>query len=76
MSWTRNSSRILHRREHAGDFLGQRRDLIRGRALGGQAGRADFEDAPRLVHLFAGEAVERGEKAQRLACRATAARRE
>ena len=59
-------ARLLHRREEARHFLGERGDLLGGGALGGEPGRADFEDAARLVHLFAGETVERGEKAQRI----------
>ena len=57
-------ARLLHRREQACDFFGQRRDLLGGRALGGEPGGADFQDPARLVHLLAGEAVQRREKAQ------------
>ena len=56
--------RVLHRREQARDFFGQRRDLLRRRPLGREAGGADFEDAAGLVHLVAGEAVQRREEAQ------------
>ena len=58
--------RVVHRREQARDFLGERRELLGRGALGREAGRADFEDAPRLVHLLAREAVQRGQKAERL----------
>ena len=57
-------ARLLQRREQAGDFFRQRRDLIGGRAIGREPGGADFEDAARFVHLVAGEAVQRRKKAQ------------
>ena len=67
MSWTRKRCGSLHRRKQARDFFGERRELLGRRALGRQTGGADFEDAPRLVHLFAREPVQRREKAERLA---------
>ena len=66
MSWTRNTCGSSQRREQARDLVGERGHLIGHRALGRQAGGADLEDAPRLVHLLAGEAVQRGQEAERL----------
>ena len=59
--------RIVERGEEAGHLLGDRREVLAGGALGGQAGDADFEHAARLEHLVAREAVQRGEKTERLA---------
>jgi hypothetical protein len=61
------AERILHGREQARDLLRQRRQLIGRRPLGRQARGADLENPARFVHLLAGEAVQRGEEAQRLA---------
>ena len=66
MSWTRNRCGLSRLAKRPGDLLGQRREVLRGGALGREARRFHLEDAARLVHLVAGEAVERGEEAQRL----------
>ena len=58
-------ARILERGEQAGDLVGQRRELIGRRAFGRETGRADLEDAARLVHLLAREAVQRRLEAER-----------
>ena len=58
-------SRILQRREQAGDLVCQRRGLLRCRALRREASRSDLEDSPCLVHLVAGEAVQRRQETQR-----------
>ena len=54
-----------HRREQAGDLVGQRRELIGRGALGGEAGGADLQNPPRLVDVVHRELVQRGEKAER-----------
>ena len=59
--------RVVERREHAGDFIGDGGQVGVGRAIGGEAGDADFERAPRLEHLAPREPVERREKTERLA---------
>jgi hypothetical protein len=59
--------RIVERREHAGHFFGNRRDVIVGGALGRQARNADLQCAPCFEHLVAREAVQRGKEAERLA---------
>ena len=59
--------RVVHRRVHAGDLLGDRRQLIAGGTLGSQSGDADLEDAARFEHLVAREPVQRREEAERLA---------
>ena len=66
MSWTRKTRGSCIEAKRLGHFFGERRDLFGGGALGGEPGRADLEDAPRLVHLVAGEPVQRGEEAQRV----------
>jgi hypothetical protein len=52
--------------EHARDLFGERREVLGRRALRGEGRRLHLEDPPRLVHLVTREAVQRGEKAQRL----------
>ena len=42
---------IVERGEQAGDFVGERRELIGRGALGGEAGGADLENPPRLVDV-------------------------
>ena len=59
--------RVVERREHARDFLGDGRDLLVGGTLGRERRHADFERAARLEHLVAREAVQRRQKTQRLA---------
>ena len=48
------------RREEAGDLVGERGEMIGRGAFGGEAGRADLEDTPRLVDIVDGDLVERG----------------
>src|SRR5262245_55401167 len=57
---------LVQRGEQAGDFVGQRRQLFRRRALGSEARRAHLQQSPRLVDIVAGDFVQRGEKAQRV----------
>ena len=56
---------LLERREHPGDLVGHRGELLPGGALGGERGRADLEHPPRLVHLVEREAVEGGQELER-----------
>ena len=59
--------RIVERGKHAGDLLRDGGDLLVVRTFGGKTRHPHFERTPRLEHLVAREAVERGEKTQRLA---------
>ena len=54
------------RREEARHLVGERGQVIGGRAFGGQTGRADLENPPRFVDIVHGELVQRGEEAERL----------
>src|SRR5262249_27095812 len=46
---------IVHRREQPRDFVGERRELIRRRALRRHAGCADLQQPPRFVHVVDAE---------------------
>ena len=49
--------RLFERRVHAGDLLGDAGEMLAGGALGGEAGDADFEHAPRFEHFVARKSV-------------------
>lgn len=56
---------VVERGEHARHLVGDQSDLLGRGPLSRQARRPDLEDAPRLEHLVAREAVERRQKAER-----------
>jgi hypothetical protein len=56
---------VVERGEHARHLLGHDRQLLGRRAHRRQAAAADLQHQPRLEHLVAGEAVQRGQEAQR-----------
>ena len=62
---TQEGLRVVERREHPRELVRHGRELLAGRPLGGEPGRADLEHAPRLVHLVEREAVKGGEELER-----------